>query len=446
MGETLEPALIIVGINHHTSQVEVRERFWIGDARLYAALHELAGAPEIEEVVILATCNRTEFILWADDPDAASEVVRQFLIREHGLRPEEWSDFYRLAGEAALVHIFRVTSSLDSMVVGEPEITGQVKAAWAKAQQAGTTGRFLDAVFQKALTVSKRARNETAIGVAAVSIPYAAVELARQIFGSLAKRNVMVLGAGKMGEMSARYLLNEGASAVWVTNRTLGHAQALAKELGGEAVAFEDRWQRLAQADIVISSTGCPHVILSREDAVRIHESRQGRPIFLIDIAVPRDIDPGVRDVPGVFLYDIDDLEQVVERNRNERRAAATQAEKLVAVEARSFLRKLDGERVVPTIVALRSRLEELLEQELEGYRGEAGPLTPEQEQHLEALTARLARRIAGQLARELKQASARPEQDQLTAAIRKLFRLPKTERTERAVAGLAQQLTARSN
>jgi glutamyl-tRNA reductase len=256
----------------------------------------------------------------------------------------------------------------------------------------------------------------------------------------------MVLGAGKMSEISAKCLVKEGASAVWVVNRTLEHAQQLATELGGEALAFENRWERLAQADIILSSTGCPHVIVTREDAVRIHQARHGRPIFMIDIAVPRDIDPGVRDVPGVFLYDIDDLEQVVERNRSERLAAAAQAEKLVAEEARHFARKLEGERVVPTIVALRGRLEEILRLELENYRGEAGPLTADEEQHLAALTARLTQRIAGQLARELKQAAERPEQEQLAAAIRKLFRLPKAERAERRVAALAEQLTARSN
>jgi len=445
-GMQSEPGLVVVGINHHASQVEVRERFWIGESRLYPALHKLAGARGIEEAIILSTCNRTEFILWADDPGEATNSVQEFLVREHGLQPSEWTEFYHYSGEEALAHVFRVTASLDSMVVGEPEITGQVKAAWAKAQQAGTTGRFLDALFQKALTVSKRVRNETAIGVAAVSVPYAAVELARQIFGSLAKRSVMVLGAGKMGEMSARYLMNQGASTVWVANRTIEHAQALAQELGGEAVPFEDRWQHLAKADIVISSTGCPHIILSREDAVRIHQARQGRPIFMIDIAVPRDIDSAVRDVPGVFLYDIDDLEQVVERNRSERLVAAVHAERLVTEEAHSFLRKLDGERVVPTIVALRGRLEEILQQELESYRSEAGPLTPEQEQHLETVTARLVHRIAGQLARELRQVPERPEQDQLAAAIRKLFRLPRSVKTERVVAGLAQQITARSH
>jgi glutamyl-tRNA reductase len=312
------------------------------------------------------------------------------------------------------------------MVVGEPEITGQVKAAWSKAQQAGATGRFLDAVFQKALGVSKRVRNETAIGAAAVSVPYAAVELARQIFGSLKDRKVLVLGAGKMSELSARYLVASGASAVWVTNRTYAHAVELADRLGGGAVPFEDRWQHLADADIVLSSTGCPHVVISKEDAQRIHGARQGRPVFLIDIAVPRDIDPAVRDVPGVFLYDIDDLEQVVERNLSQRQAAATEAEQIVAREAQSFSRKLASERVVPTITALHAHLEQIRQEEMERYEREFGPLSAAEQQALDALTAKMVQRISSELARELKQIPERPEQDQLADALRRLFHLPR--------------------
>lgn len=420
----MEPVLVVVGTNHRTCAVEVRERFWISETRLCAALYELHKTAGIEEVVALTTCNRTEFVLWAGDAEAAIAAVQALLTRDYGLGPEDWRAFYRLQGEAALEHIFRVTASLDSMVVGEPEITGQVKSAWAKAQQAGTTGRFLDAVFQKALSVSKRVRNETAIGAATVSVPYTAVELAKQIFGSLEGRKVLVLGAGKMSELSARYLVASGASAVYVTNRTFAHAVELAGTLGGIAVPFEDRWQHLTEADIVISSTGCPHVILGREDAERIRRARQGRPLFLIDIAVPRDIDPSVREVPGVFLYDIDDLEQVVARNRDRRQAAAEAAGSIVAREAHSFSSKLARERMVPLIVALRERLEQVRREEIERYRAEAGPLGAAQEQALEEITSHIVQRIAGQLARELKQDSAKPEQEQLVAAVRRLFQL----------------------
>ncbi len=416
--------LVVIGLNHRSAAVEVRERFWVSEERRLEALHQLFHANGIEEVVLLATCNRTEFILWASDSAAASESVRDLLLREFALDTAQWGSFYRLYDEKALAHVFRVTSSLDSMIVGEPEITGQVKTAWARAQQAGVTGRFLDAVFQKALSVAKRVRNDTPIGAAAVSVPYAAVELAKQIFGSLQGRNVLVLGAGKMSELSARYLVANGANSLWVTNRTFDKALELATLLHGTAVPFEDRWRHLAEADIVLASTGCPQVILTREDAVRMHRERHGRPVFLIDIAVPRDIDPAVRDIPGIFLYDIDDLEQVVAHNLGERQTAAITAEKIVADEAAGFRGKLAAERVVPTIVAVRGRLDEIRHQELERFRAEFGPLSDEHAQALDELATRIIQRISSQLARELKQVPENAAQDILTDAIRQLFRL----------------------
>lgn len=424
----MELNLAVIGLNHRTAPVEVRERYWIGESRRYEALHRLAQAGGISEVVILATCNRAEFILATTNFSEAANSVLEFLTAEYGLRPSDWTNFYRLEGREALLHVFRVTSGLDSLALGEPEITGQVKSAWAKAQQAGTAGRFLDTVFQKALSVAKRVRNETAISAAAISVPYAAVELAREIFGSLEGHKVLILGAGKMGELSARYLVNKGASPVLVANRTYEHALSLAEKLSGIAVPFEERFKHLAEADIVISSTGCPHIIFDREDARRIEQQRGGRPLFLIDIAVPRDVDPAVRDVPGVFLYDIDDLEDVVERNLSERRAAAGQAENIVAAEAESFVKKLAAQRVVPTIVAFRDRLEEIRRQEMERYRREASPVAPLEEEALEALTTRLVHRIATLLGRELKEIPERPLQEQMTAAVRRLFQLQPLE------------------
>lgn len=424
----MEPTLVVIGVNHRTAAVEVRERFWISEERRYEALQQLVRAGGIEEAVVLATCNRTEFILWASHYSAAATSVLNWLVREYGLRLCDWKYFYRLVGDAAVQHVFRVAASLDSMVVGEPQIVGQVKSAWAKAQQAGASGRFLDAVFQKALSVSKRVRNETAISVAAVSVPSAAVELARQIFGSLEGRKALIFGAGKMGELSARYLLNSGASAVWVTNRTYRHALDLAEKVGGAAVPFEERWQHLADADIVISSTGCPHVIFTREDAERIRRDRLDEPIHFIDTAVPRDVDPAVREVPGVFLYDIDDLEKMVARNRTGRQAAAAEAEKIVEREAQEFRRRLAAERIVPTIVALSNRLDEIRRQELERYRHDSGPLPSPAESALEELTSRIVQRIARTLARELKEIPEKPEQEQMTAAVRRLFQLPQPE------------------
>jgi glutamyl-tRNA reductase len=367
------------------------------------------------------------------DPTLAVNSILRFLTAEYGLTLCQWKHFYRLLDEAALLHIFRVTSSLDSMVLGEPQIVSQVKNAWAQAQKTGSTGRFLDAFLQKALTVSKRVRNETAIGNSAVSVPCAAVELARDILGTLENKRVLLLGAGKMSELSARYLVNHGASSVWVINRTFERARELASELGGTAMPFEDRWEHLAKADIVISSTSCPHYILTRDEAASIVRQRDARPLVLVDIALPRDFDPKIREIDGVFLYDLDDLERTVAHNAGEREAAALEAQKIVEDEAQGFRRKLLAERVVPTIVALRARLDEICRQELESFKHECGPFSKDQDAMFGEVAARITRKIAGSLARELKESPEKVEQEHMTAVVQRLFHL---ESPEKATAG----------
>lgn len=420
----MEPTLAVIGLNFRTSPVAVRERFWISPARRSEALLQLVRSEGIEEIIVLATCNRTEFIIWASDVPTAANSVLRFLTQEFQLKLSEWSHFYRLMDDVALTHIFRVTSSLDSMVLGEPEITGQVKDAWALAQQTGTTGRFLDAVMQKAMTVSKRVRTETAIGSSAVSVPYASVQLSREVLGDLAGREVLLIGAGKMSELAAHYLMKGGARNVKVMNRTAARGEELAAKLGAIPVSFDDRLQHLKKADIVVSSTSCPHIILSHQEAENIAKERQHKPMVMIDIAVPRDIDPAVREVEGIHLFDMDQLEQVVQRNASGRQAAAEEADKIVRAEVQGFRRKLMAERVVPTIVALRQRLDELCRQELEVLRKEFGPFTEDQDQALTALTSHITQRIAGSLARELKELPERQEQDVLTAAVGRLFHL----------------------
>ena len=438
----MEPTLMVVGLNYRTAPVAVRERFWIGENRRYEALVQLSRAEGIEEVIVMATCNRTEFWLWANDVTLAANSVMRLLGSEYGLKLCEWKHFYRLLDEGALLHIFRVASSLDSMVVGEPQVVSQVNEAWKQAQKVGATGRFLDAVLQKALTVSERVRSETAIGNAAVSIPYAAVELARQIFGTLENKKVLLLGAGKMGELSARELLKHGAGSLCVSviNRTLEHAVELAAKLGGVAIPYEERWQPMAEADIIISSTSCPHTILSREEAElvvrerqnRLNQSRQNedRPLVIVDIAMPRNIDAAVREVNGIFLYDLDDLENVEDHNASEREAAAREAQKILRAEAQGFRCKLVAERVVPTIVALRQRLDEICRQELDSLRQENGPFSKDQDEMLNAMMSRMTQRIAGSLARELKGLPEKAEEEQLTTALRRLFHLQTTEQS----------------
>jgi glutamyl-tRNA reductase len=421
----LEPTLVVIGVNYRSAPVEVRERFWISESRRYEALVRLARSEAIEEIAVLATSNRTEFILWTRDASLAANSVLNFLTAEYGLRLCEWKHFYRLIGEPALVHIFKVTSSLDSIILGEPEINAQVKDAWLLAQKVGTTGRYLDSVFQKAFAVSDRVRSETSIGECAVSVPYAAVELARQLFGSLDDRKVVLLGAGQMGELSTEYLRKNGVKDIRVVNRTVEKAQEIAQRLGGNAAAYEERWQHFIESDIIISATTCPHIIFTREEGEYVKQERQGRPLLMIDIALPRDIDPGVRAIHGIFLYDIDDLEQVIKRTSGVHASAAEQATHIVVSEAKFFVRKMTGDLAVPTVIALRERLDELCRQELEGFRHDAGPFTEEQEQALQGLAKRIASRIAGSLAKELKELPEEMDQDQLTSAIQRLFHLP---------------------
>jgi len=429
----MEPTLMVVGLNYRTAPVAVRERFWISEHRRCEALVQLSRAEGIEEVIVMATCNRTEFWLWATDVTLAANSVMRLLGAEYGLKLCEWKHFYRLLDEASLLHIFRVASSLDSMVVGEPQVVSQVKAAWRQAQKVGASGRFLDAVLQKALTVSERVRSETAIGSAAVSIPYAAVELARQIFGTLENKKVLLLGAGQLSELSARELLSHGATSVGVINRTLEHAAELAAKLGGIAIPLEERWKYMAEADIIISSTSSPHTILSREEVeVMIRErevrGRKNQPLVIADIAMPRDVDPAVRSVKGVFLYDLDDLENVPYHNADERETAVAAAQKILLDEARGFRRKLlQAETGVPTVVALRLRLDEFGQQELDSFRQEKGPFSKDQDEILRAIMSRMTQRIAVSLARELKELPEKVQQEQMTNALQRLFHLQTT-------------------
>jgi len=434
---------MVVGLNYRTAPVAVRERFWISENGRCEALTHLSRAEGIAEVIVMATCNRTEFWLWATDVTLAANSVMRLLGSEYGLKLCEWKHFYRLLDEAALLHIFRVASSLDSMVLGEPQVVSQVREAWNQSQKVGATDRFLDAVLQKALTVSNRVRRETAIGSAPVSIPNAAVELARQIFGTLENKNILLIGAGEMSELAARGLLDQGGNSVHVAvvNRTFDNAADLAAKIGGIAVPFEERWQHMVEADIIISSTSCPHAILSRDEAELIVSGASGRkrlpkeerPLVIVDLAMPRNIDPAVRHVKGAFLYDLDDLENAPDHFAAEREAAADEAQKILYAEAQGFRRKLTAERALPTIVALRLRLDEICRQELDSFRQENGPFSKDQDEMLNAVMSRMTQRIAGSLARELKELPEKVEQERMTTALQRLFHL---QTAEGAIAG----------
>jgi glutamyl-tRNA reductase len=424
---------MVIGLNHRTAPLAMRERFWISENRRYEVLQELKNAEGIEEIVVLSTCCRTEFLVWASEPTLAANSVLQFLGTEHGLKLSEWEHFYRLLDESALTQIFRVTAGLDSLVLGEPQIVSQVKAAWEQAQTVGAAGHFLNATLEKALNVSKRVRNDTAIGKLSVSIPTAALDLARDIFGSLEGRRILLLGTGKMSELSARVMVENGAGSLIVIDQSPARATTLAEKLGGTAATLADRWKCMLRADIVISATGRPHVVLTREEAERIAIERNRVALVILDIGMPRDVEPDVRRVDGILLYDLEGLERAVGSNAAERTAAAAEAEKIVVAEAQAFRAKLQAETVVPTIVALRHRLDQICRQELESFIEERGPFTREQDQSLHAIAAQVIQKIASSLARELKELPVKEEQEQMTAAVTRLFHL---EPPKQALAG----------
>ena len=424
---------MVIGLNHRTAPLAMRERFWISENRRYEVLRQLKSAEGIEEVVVLSTCCRTEFLVWASEPTLAANSLLHFLAVEHGLKLSEWEHFYRLLDEAALTQIFRVTSGLDSLVLGEPQIVWQLKAAWEQARTVGAAGHFLDAVLEKALGVSNQVRHATAIEKLAVSIPTAALDLARSIFGSLQGRRVLLLGTGKMSEFSARQMAENGAASVVVIDQSPARAKELAEKLGGTPATLADRWKCMLRADIVISATGCPHVVLTREEAERIAIERNRVALVILDIGMPRDVEPDVRRVDGILLYDLEGLERTVRGDADENASAAAEAEKIIAAEAQAFRSKLQAESVVPTIVALRRRLDQICRQELESFIEERGPFTREQDQSLHAITAQVIQKIASSLARELKELPEKEEQEKMTEAVKRLFHL---EPPKQALAG----------
>lgn len=325
--------ILCLGLNHRTAPVEVRERFAVGSAKLGEAANELVALAEATEGVVISTCNRTEFYLAADDARAAFDLVETRLAEKIQVDSNVAAHFYRKERSEAARHLCRVVSGLDSMMLGETEIFGQVKQAYQSALEAGATGATLNKLFQRAFGVGKKVRTETSIQEGSTSVGNVAVDLAEKIFGHLKHSEVMILGAGEMSRVTAQSLVSRGAKSIFVTNRSFERAQELAAEMGGSAVRFDD-WQRiLERVDVVISSTGAPHAIVHRADVEKARRARKYRPLFFIDIAVPRDIDPAVGEIEEVYLYDIDTLEQLAEEARSRRQLQIEQCERIIEVE-----------------------------------------------------------------------------------------------------------------
>jgi len=358
--------LFVAGLSHRTAPIAVREQLVVDEDKLREILGDLTGRGTCTEVMIVSTCNRVEVYGVAEVPGEARGAAFRQLGAHRGVGlPTLEPLLYSKDGAEAVQHAFRVASSLDSMVLGEPQILGQVKDAFALAQSCRTVGPVLHSLMSQAFAVAKRVRSDTEVGRHAVSVSFAAVELARRIFDALDGRSVLLVGAGEMGELAARHFQDHGTLPVYVANRTASRAQELARDLAGTAVPFEDLFSVMAQVDIVITSTAAPEPIVTSADVAAALHARRGRPLFFIDIAVPRNVEPAVNDLDNVFVYDVDALRSVVDANLRERQREAQRAESLVEREVAKFADRLRSLEVVPTIVSLREKLEEIRKAEL---------------------------------------------------------------------------------
>jgi glutamyl-tRNA reductase len=396
--------LVLLGINHNTAPIEVRERLAIPAERLADATRTLLHQPGIREGLILSTCNRVELLTLQDDaesslPQAETDLLRflheYFAVPPHDIQPH----LYEFREREAVRHLFRVASSLDSMVVGEPQILGQVKEAYSVARDAGAVSTHLEALLQRTFTVAKKIRTETQIGSSSVSIASVAVDLARKIFGSLYGKTVLLVGAGKMSELAARHLIQQGASSILVTNRTQSRAEKIAADFSSltvhtEAIPFEGLYEQADRADIVITSTGAPQKIFGRSHGQHFLHRRRNRPMFFIDIAVPRDVDPRMNEVEGCFVYDIDDLQQVAAANLADRSREAAAAENIVSREVDKYQERLQSRDAVPAIKALQQQAEQLRQAELARSQSKLADLTPQQRDAVESLTRSLTAKL----------------------------------------------------
>ncbi len=418
--------LLVVGVSHHTAPLELREKLAVNGDALTELIEEVRREAFAESVV-LSTCNRVELYGAADDPAAAAARARALLDGRAG-RPLD-DELYTHRGRDAVRHTFRVTSSLDSMVVGEPQILGQVKQAFETAQDLGTVGMVLGRCFQRALAVAKRVRSETRIAEGTVSVSSIASELALKIFGDLYGRNVVLLGAGEMGEAAAKALSSSGAR-LRVVNRSVEKAERIVTECGGEAVSVENLAAELVGADVVITSTSSPKYVLTWELMREVVRARRHRPLFVIDIAVPRDVDPRVGELENVYCYDVDDLQQVAEQNLALRRKEAAAAERIVEIEVAEFeawRRSLD---LTPTIVGLRSRFTEVVRGELERTLPRLGELSAAERQTLDKMAQAIVNKLLHRPLSALKKSNGEPEGAELIATARRLFELDESLRS----------------
>ncbi len=421
----MNESLLALGVSHKTAPVALRERLALPEGRATRIIGDLTARPDIHEAVAISTCNRTELYLVAADPVEAENLALAELSRQAGIRPTELlGRLYSLRGADAVRHLFSVAAGLDSMIVGEAEVQGQVKRAYELALVEGGTGPISNRLFRDALGAGKRVRTETALGRSRVSVSSVAVDLARDALGDLETRRVLVVGAGENGELTAKALADRGVRTVFVANRRYDRAIGLAQRFGGEAVRFDDLPTEIVDADIVVGCTSSPHLIVGADELALVVEQRARRPLLLIDIAVPRDIDPRVRELPGITLYDMDDLQRTVARNLDVQEAEASRARTIVEEELQRFDRWLSTLDVVPTIAALRDRGEEVAQQVLRENEGRWESLSDADRERLELM----ARAVVSRLLHEPTKRLKRPADDDSAyvhlQALRELFGL----------------------
>lgn len=423
--------LSLAGVNHKTAPLHLREKLAFRTEDIPAALLDMQSRGA-REALIISTCNRVEITAALDD-DVPFETLFAGMLsgRLHLAFEDVQPHIYVHQEREAIRHLFRVASSLDSMIVGEPQILGQLKQAFAQAREQGAIGTLLDTVLTRAFSVAKRVRTETEIGSNAVSVSYAAVELAREIFGSLHGKSVLIVGAGKMSEGAARHLMRAGASEIFITNRTPERAAQLASVFHGEVIGYGHFPQRLGDMDIVVTSSASPEFVITQDMMRRALDQRKHRPMFLIDIAVPRNVDPEVQKLEHAFVYDMDDLQSLADRNMNARREVALQAEAIVTEEVVRLEAKLRERDVAPTIVSLQEQLEDIRKDVLARYRGKLGTMTREQEEAIEAITRGIINKVAHGPISEMRRQAARarveggaPEEAELVSAVRRIFHL----------------------
>ncbi|HET6498345.1 MAG TPA: glutamyl-tRNA reductase [Coriobacteriia bacterium] len=437
--------LTLVGLSHKTAPVEIREKLTFPAHRQDEALSRLLSASPVAEAVVLSTCNRTEIYALTTDCSDGSAAIVDFLCDYHELDRHDLVRYlYFTEGEAVVRHLFRVIASLDSMVIGEAQILGQVKEAYEHAFANDAAGRVFNKLFRQSFEVGKRVRTETGIGEHAVSISYAAVELARKVFDDLEGRTVLILGAGKMSELTAKHLVSNGVKTVLVANRTYERAEELACRFCGEAIRYDQLFERMRGADIVISSTAATEYVLTKAQVAEALRGRKGNPLFLIDIAVPRDIDPAVNDLDDVFLYDIDDLNGVVESNLEERVREARRAEAIIAEEMSSFERWLESMEVVPTVAAIRAKAEQVRSAELEKALKRLGSLSEKELRTVDALTSSIVNKMLHGPTARLKMIAGEKDGYSYIEAARYLYGLDRNPDGKNPHLGLLRSLFGR--